>query len=388
MNAALLAIGALGCFTLAYRYYARWLERRVYEMDTDEPTPAHTTPDGVDFVPCQKHVLFGHHFCSVAGAAPIVGPAIAVIWGWLPALVWVVFGTIFIGAVHDYGALALSAKRGGRTMGDLAGEILGDRARVWFLSIIVLLTWVVIAVFGWLIAKLFVGYPASVIPVNFEILVAVIIGWWIYRKKGALLWPIHRGGGPALYRRLLGGAAGQPVAWSASRDDARARVTSGHVDPVPAGLCIHRVGTSCPDPASAARLHQQPSAHGRASGVHPWHPDHPAGGDRSRDQRECAARHAVAVAPAVHHHRVWRDQRLPRSRRQWHDVEAAQLHARRARGGLRGHAGRKASSPWSRCWRSPPASATPRPGRSATASGTRARSATSSMEPLRFSSRS
>ena len=189
MNAAFLAVGALACFTLAYRTYARWLERRVYDMDTDEPTPAHNTPDGVDFVPCQKHVLFGHHFCSVAGAAPIVGPAIAVIWGWLPALVWVVFGTIFIGAVHDYGALALSAKRGGRTMGDLAGEILGQRARVWFLSIIILLTWVVLAVFAWLIATLFVAYPASVIPVNFEILVALLIGWWIYRRKGALLWP-------------------------------------------------------------------------------------------------------------------------------------------------------------------------------------------------------
>jgi carbon starvation protein len=190
MNAAYLAAGALGCFFLAYRFYARWLEVRVFEMDSDEPTPAHTQPDGVDFVPCHRHVLFGHHCCSVAGAAPIVGPAIAVIWGWLPALLWVVFGTIFIGAMHDFGALALSARSGGRTMGDLAGEILGGRARIWFLSIIVLLTWVVLAVFAWLIARLFVGYPASVIPVNFEILVALAIGWWIYRREGTkLLWP-------------------------------------------------------------------------------------------------------------------------------------------------------------------------------------------------------
>lgn len=189
MNAALLAGLALGAFALAYRFYARWLERRVYEMDSDEPTPAHRHPDGVDFVPCRRHVLFGHHFCSVAGAAPIVGPAIAVVWGWLPALLWVVLGTIFIGAVHDYGALALSARRGGRGLGDLTGELLGGRAKLWFLSIIVLLTWVVLAVFAFLIAVLFVLYPESVWPVNVEIVIALLLGWWVYRRGGRLLWP-------------------------------------------------------------------------------------------------------------------------------------------------------------------------------------------------------
>lgn len=189
MNAAVLAVIALVAFIVAYWTYARWIERRVYQMDNDEPTPAHTHTDGVDFVPCGKHVLFGHHFCSVAGAAPIIGPAIAVAWGWLPAFLWIVLGTIFIGAVHDYGALALSAKRGGRTMGDMAGELLTPRSRVYFLSIIVLLTWIVLAVFGFFIAFLFTKFPASVIPVNFEILVALVIGWWVYRRKGSLLWP-------------------------------------------------------------------------------------------------------------------------------------------------------------------------------------------------------
>jgi len=189
MNAALVAVAGIVLFWLALRFYARWIERRVFRTDNDEPTPAHVTPDGVDFVPCGKHVLFGHHFCSVAGAAPIVGPAIAVIWGWLPALLWVVFGTIFIGAVHDFGALALSAKKGGRTMGDIAADIIGPRARIYFLAIIVLLTWVVIAVFAFLIAVLFTKFPQSVWPVNFEIAVAVLIGWWVYRRKGKLLWP-------------------------------------------------------------------------------------------------------------------------------------------------------------------------------------------------------
>ncbi len=191
MNAFVLVILSLGAFYLAQRFYARWLERRVYDMDTDEPTPAHTLSDGVDYVVCNKHVLFGHHFCSIAGAAPIVGPAIAVIWGWVPALLWVVFGTMLIGAVHDFGALSLSAKRGGSTIGDLAGQILGSRARVFFLLVLILLTWIIIAVFAFIIAKLFSHerYSAAVIPVNFEILVAVLIGWWIYRRKAKLLVP-------------------------------------------------------------------------------------------------------------------------------------------------------------------------------------------------------
>jgi len=189
MNAAVLAGLALLLFYTAFHTYARWIERRVFCTDSDEPTPAQISPDGVDFVPCGRHVLFGHHFCSVAGAAPIVGPAIAVMWGWLPALLWVIFGSIFIGAVHDFGALALSAKHGGRTIGDLAGILLGPRARTWFLLIIILLTWIVIAVFAFIIAALFQRYPASVWPVNFEIVVALAMGWWLRRRRGSLLWP-------------------------------------------------------------------------------------------------------------------------------------------------------------------------------------------------------
>ena len=189
MNAALLAAGALAAFVVAHRTYARWLERRVFALDDAQATPAHRAPDGVDCVPCGKHVLFGHHFCSVAGAAPIVGPSIAVIWGWLPALLWVVLGTIFIGAVHDFGALALSAQRGGRTIGDLAGSILSPRARVGFLGIIVLLTWIVLAVFAYVIAVLFKNVPASVWPINLEIVVALVLGWWVYRRGGRLLVP-------------------------------------------------------------------------------------------------------------------------------------------------------------------------------------------------------
>ncbi len=101
MNAALLAVFSLSCFFISYLFYSRFLAKKIYKLDSNIVTPAHKFKDGIDYVPTNKHVLFGHHFTSIAGAAPIVGPAVAVIWGWLPAVLWVVFGTIFIGAVHD-----------------------------------------------------------------------------------------------------------------------------------------------------------------------------------------------------------------------------------------------------------------------------------------------
>ncbi len=110
MNAAILAIFSLSCFFVSYFFYSKFLAKKIYKLDPDIVTPAHEFNDGIDYVPTNKYVLFGHHFTSIAGAAPIVGPAIAVIWGWLPALLWVVFGTIFLGAVHDFGCLVISAK--------------------------------------------------------------------------------------------------------------------------------------------------------------------------------------------------------------------------------------------------------------------------------------
>ncbi len=189
MNAALLAVFSLSCFFLSYLFYSRFLAKKIYKLDSSIVTPAHEFNDGIDYVPTNKHVLFGHHFTSVAGAAPIVGPAVAVIWGWLPALLWVVFGTIFIGAVHDFGCLVISAKNKGHSIGDLTGIIIGKRARALFLTIIFFLTWVVIAVFAYIIATLFSQFPTTVLPVNIQIIIAVTIGLVIYRTKFGILIP-------------------------------------------------------------------------------------------------------------------------------------------------------------------------------------------------------
>jgi len=189
MNAALIAVIVLALYFLGYRFYSKFLAQKVFRLSDDEVTPAHTLKDNVDYVPTNKHVLFGHHFSSIAGAAPIIGPAIAVFWGWLPAIIWVVLGTIFMGAVHDFSALVVSARRQGRSVGDLAGTIINSRARTLFLLIVFFLIFFVLAVFAYAIAALFVAFPSSVFPINFEIIVAVVIGVLLYKKGVPLLWP-------------------------------------------------------------------------------------------------------------------------------------------------------------------------------------------------------
>ncbi len=186
---ALVTLGVFVAFALGYRFYARWVGRRIYEDHERIVTPAHALRDEQDFVPTNRHVLFGHHFTSIAGAAPIVGPCVAAYWGWLPALAWVVVGTIFMGAVHDYGALVVSVRERGRSVADIASGVLSGRARLMFLCFVLVLVWLVLAVFAMVIAGLFVAQPTSVIPINVEIVIAVAIGWIIYKRQAKALWP-------------------------------------------------------------------------------------------------------------------------------------------------------------------------------------------------------
>ncbi|MCH8905097.1 MAG: carbon starvation protein A [Bacteroidetes bacterium] len=193
MNVTIITVTALVCLFLGYRFYARYLSRKVYVTEgpdaKPEVMPSVSMEDGVDFVPTRRGVLFGHHFASIAGAAPILGPAIAIIWGWLPALIWVVVGVIFMGAVHDYGALVISTRHKGKSIGAIAEDMIGPRSKVLFLIVIFLLVFVVLAVFAYAIAKLFILYPGTVIPINFEIFISIIIGRYIYKRKGSLLIP-------------------------------------------------------------------------------------------------------------------------------------------------------------------------------------------------------
>ncbi|SHF85665.1 carbon starvation protein [Fodinibius roseus] len=189
MNAIWLAASALVIFALGYRYYSKFIAEKIYRLDPDFQTPAHAQEDGVDYVPTNKWIVLGHHFTSVAGAAPIVGPAIAIYWGWLPAILWVALGTVFAAGVHDFGTLVLSLRHKGRSIGTLADQLIGRRGRILFLFIILILVLMVNAVFAWVISNLFISFPASVLSVFIQIPLAVWIGYYTYRRQGGMLIP-------------------------------------------------------------------------------------------------------------------------------------------------------------------------------------------------------
>ena len=189
MLTLLIAVGAFVGYLVAYHTYGRWLSRKIFKLDAGAVVPSHELRDDVDFVPTKKEVIFGHHFTSIAGTGPIVGPAIAVFWGWLPALVWVLVGSIFFGAVHDFGALVVSLRNRGQTVGEVAGRLINKRARLLFLLILFFALTIVLAIFGLVIASIFKSYPESVLSVWIEIPIAVAIGFWVYRKRGGLLLP-------------------------------------------------------------------------------------------------------------------------------------------------------------------------------------------------------
>ena len=189
MTPLLIALLAGAGFIVAYHTYGRWLGGKIFALSAKTVCPSYRLQDGSDYVPTSKGIVFGHHFTSIAGTGPIVGPAIAIMWGWLPALLWVVFGSIFIGAVHDFGSLVVSLRNNGQTVGDIAGRVLNRRVRLLFLLILVMALTIVLAIFGLVIASVFRLYPAAIFPCVVQIPLAVGIGLLLHRKGAALLLP-------------------------------------------------------------------------------------------------------------------------------------------------------------------------------------------------------
>lgn len=184
MGTLLIAIASFVGFIVAYHTYGRWLSNKIFNLDENAIVPSKQLRDDIDFVPTKKEVIFGHHFTSIAGTGPIVGPAIAVMWGWLPALLWVIFGSIFIGAVHDFGALVVSLRNRGQTIGEVAGRLISPRAKILFLFVLFFALTVVLAIFGLVIAKIFAMYPSSVLPVWISLPIAIVVGVWVYKFQG------------------------------------------------------------------------------------------------------------------------------------------------------------------------------------------------------------
>jgi len=190
MTAVFATLCCLLLYVLGYRFYSKYLANKVFSLRSFAATPAHTMRDGVDYIPTRVPVLFGHHYASITGLAPMLGPAVAVIWGWVPAMLWVVLGALFVGCVHDFGALVVSMRARGMSIGKVTEGIIGHRAKTLFLLLIFFGISLAMGVFVFVISTLFTTqfYPQSVLPSGFIMVLAMILGFLLYKRQ----FPLYR----------------------------------------------------------------------------------------------------------------------------------------------------------------------------------------------------
>jgi len=192
MDALIIMVLAFAGYIVMYNLYGKYIGRHIFALSKEATVPAKEFEDGQDYVPTKKEVIFGHHFTSIAGTGPIVGPAIAIIWGWVPALLWVFVGSIVMGAVHDFGSLIISMRNQGKSISDYTAKYVNSRTRFLFFLIVFLELWIVIAIFGLVIAIIFSMYPQSVLAVWVEVPIAIALGYLIYKKgKNIMTWSIY-----------------------------------------------------------------------------------------------------------------------------------------------------------------------------------------------------
>jgi len=198
MTPLMAAVGCFVLYALGYRFYAKYLAQRIFRLNPARQTPAHALRDEIDYVPTNRFVLFGHHYASITGLAPMLGPAVAVIWGWLPAMLWVVLGAILVGCVHDVSALVVSMRAKGQSIGKVAEGVIGPRAKLLFLALIFFGIALAMGVFVFVIATLFqagedfdandlagavTSYPSAVLPSAALMILAVIMGFLLYKRN-------------------------------------------------------------------------------------------------------------------------------------------------------------------------------------------------------------
>ena len=185
MSTLIVVLVTVVALVSAYRIYGSYLAEKIFQLNDGRLVPSRELEDQIDFVPTRKSVVFGHHFTSIAGTGPIVGPALAVFWGWLPALLWVLLGGIFVGAVHDFGSLVVSLRNRGETIGQVAGRLISKRTRLLFLLILFFALTVVLGIFGLVVAQVFQLYPSSVLGTWISLPLAVLFGWLARKGQSA-----------------------------------------------------------------------------------------------------------------------------------------------------------------------------------------------------------
>jgi carbon starvation protein len=182
MTTLIIVLGFL-LYMFFYFTYGKKLEREVVKASDETEAPSKRIYDGVDFIPARREVLFGHHFASIAGAAPIIGPALAICWGWVPGLLWVWFGNIFIGAVHDYLALMASTRYDGKSIQFVASDLLGKKTGRGFYWLVFFLLILVVAAFAAIVGGMFVKTPEIASTYVLKIVAALILGVLMYRVR-------------------------------------------------------------------------------------------------------------------------------------------------------------------------------------------------------------
>ena len=183
MNAVYVIILGFLIAYIGYRFYAKYIDAKIIQADPKRATPAKMYMDGVEFMPTSKNILYGYQFKSIAGAAPIIGPIIAIQWGWLPALIWILAGTLFIGWVHDYSSMMISVRHEGQSFGGLSHRLISPRARVILLSFIYFYLLLIVGAFGNIVVSTAANLKAAPMAWLFLTIAGVLAGQMIYRWK-------------------------------------------------------------------------------------------------------------------------------------------------------------------------------------------------------------
>src|ERR1039458_7889588 len=176
VNAAWLVIAAVCIYFIAYRFYALFIAEKVLGVDPKRQTPAYQHNDGLDYVPTNRYVLFGHHFAAIAGAGPLAGPVLAAQMGYLPGTLWILVGVVFAGAVQDMTVLFLSTRRDGRSLGDIVRPEMGPMAGGIALTGVLLILPLLLAVLALVVVKALMGSPWGTFTVFCTIPIALLMG--------------------------------------------------------------------------------------------------------------------------------------------------------------------------------------------------------------------
>jgi carbon starvation protein len=183
MNSVVVLVIGFIVFFVGYRFYAKYVDTKIIKSDPKRATPAKMYMDGVEFMPTSKNILFGYQFKSIAGAAPVIGPILAIQWGWLPALLWILLGTLFIGWVHDYSSAVVAMRNEGASFGGLSYKLISPKARVILLCFIYFLLLLIAGAFGAIVVNAATGQKSAPMAWLLLTIGGVLAGQMIYRWK-------------------------------------------------------------------------------------------------------------------------------------------------------------------------------------------------------------